>query len=490
MSSHLGPSHGRGNVLVSVTTRAAVASPRAGGSHRNLDRCVDLGQVGTIKVDFVPSGTIKKERPKCGKPVEVEAGSYKGTIDFEGEEGFSKAHATSVPGEAKFVLSLVCGGTLNGGIGGHSPGARLSARGPRGRFEFEAQKNSPSRPARFTASIEERRGSIRIERAIGAKARSRCLRLRRARRGRHRCSARAIRRRGELSPWSRKRAAGTGTSSSISPAVPAYRSPGRAPAPRSSAPCRTRRTHSASPRGANYWMWRLVPRRRAKKAPHRARLARIAERQHGVISFAQLISCGLGRHAITTRVERGSLHRVHRGVYAVGHRRLSPHGRSDGRGPRMSRGVLWSAIAAPPSFGICWSAIQNCVDVSVPGDGGRRRRNGIRLHRSRSLRSHHLTSPSRHPGDHPDENDRGSATSSAGARRAIGAGALFAARRGHSRRPHAQRPRARFPADLSAHRCPFLSQRRLAGPTRFRLARAAVRGRNRRLRYHRGRQAS
>jgi hypothetical protein len=64
---------------------------------------------------------------------------------------------------------LVCGGTLTEGTGGHSPGARLTARGSKGRFEFEAQKNSPSRPARFTASIRERRGSIRIERAIGTK---------------------------------------------------------------------------------------------------------------------------------------------------------------------------------------------------------------------------------------------------------------------------------------------------------------------------------
>jgi hypothetical protein len=153
-----------------VTTHAAAVFYVVPAEVTETSIDADLGQVGTISVDFVSSGVIKKERPQCGKPVEVQSGNYVGTIDFEGEEGFSEAHATSVPGEAKFILSLVCGGTLSEGTGGHSPGARLTAHGPKGGFEFEARKNSPSRPARFTASIEERRGSVTIERGIGAKA--------------------------------------------------------------------------------------------------------------------------------------------------------------------------------------------------------------------------------------------------------------------------------------------------------------------------------
>ena len=46
-----------------------------------------------------------------------------------------------------------------------------------------------------------------------------------------------------------------------------------------------------------------------------------------------------------------------------------------------SAAVLWHLLERDPEL----------VDVSVPGEGGRGRRDGIRLHRSRSLRSHHLT---------------------------------------------------------------------------------------------------
>lgn len=53
----------------------------------------------------------------------------------------------------------------------------------------------------------------------------------------------------------------------------------------------------------------------------------MAYRQHGVVARRQLERLGLGRSAIDYRVAAGRLHPVHRGVYAVGHRRLGVHGR-------------------------------------------------------------------------------------------------------------------------------------------------------------------
>jgi hypothetical protein len=50
-----------------------------------------------------------------------------------------------------------------------------------------------------------------------------------------------------------------------------------------------------------------------------ARVARIAGRQHGVVTRAQLRAAGLGDGAIDARVGT-VLHRVHRGVYRFGHR--------------------------------------------------------------------------------------------------------------------------------------------------------------------------
>src|SRR3954447_22488568 len=61
-----------------------------------------------------------------------------------------------------------------------------------------------------------------------------------------------------------------------------------------------------------------------KRAPRRVdeAIAAVAARQHGLGSHAQLADLGLGSGAIKHRVALGRLHRMHRGVYAVGHRAL------------------------------------------------------------------------------------------------------------------------------------------------------------------------
>jgi hypothetical protein len=56
-------------------------------------------------------------------------------------------------------------------------------------------------------------------------------------------------------------------------------------------------------------------------------IAAIAAPQHGLITFLQLLAAGLTDSAITKRVGRGVLHRVHRGVYAVGVAALSGEAR-------------------------------------------------------------------------------------------------------------------------------------------------------------------
>ncbi len=56
-------------------------------------------------------------------------------------------------------------------------------------------------------------------------------------------------------------------------------------------------------------------------------LAALAARQHGVVSRAQLSCLGYSVQALKTRAGTGRLHRLHRGVYAVGHTRLTVRGR-------------------------------------------------------------------------------------------------------------------------------------------------------------------
>jgi len=133
----------------------------------------DLGQIGSIDLRFVPTVMPREERSACDpRPIAFDSGFYEGTIDFEGEEGYTAAHATRARGEVRLGASLMCGESLDEGIGGHSPGARLVTRQRwrHGGVEFEATKNSPSRPTRFRVSIEERHAGLVVDRGVGAVA--------------------------------------------------------------------------------------------------------------------------------------------------------------------------------------------------------------------------------------------------------------------------------------------------------------------------------
>ena len=58
-----------------------------------------------------------------------------------------------------------------------------------------------------------------------------------------------------------------------------------------------------------------------------AEVGTLAGRQHGVVSRAELLAIGLRPGAIGRRLRAGRLHRLHPGVYAVGHPTISREGR-------------------------------------------------------------------------------------------------------------------------------------------------------------------
>lgn len=138
--------------------------------------------------------------------------------------------------------------------------------------------------------------------------------------------------------------------------------------------------------------------------------ATIAARQHGVVSVQQLRAVGLGKHRVRHRVRTSRLHRVHRGVYAVGHPVLATEARwmaavlacsqagrvNVGFAPEslenmdvtMSILDYWGAALSHRAAAALWELLppkDGPVDVSIRGYGGRARRGGIRLHRSRLL---------------------------------------------------------------------------------------------------------
>jgi very-short-patch-repair endonuclease len=123
---------------------------------------------------------------------------------------------------------------------------------------------------------------------------------------------------------------------------------------------------------------------RAESRSLPATISELATRQHGVVSRTQLLEIGVPAATIGGWLRRGHLHRLHRGVYAVGHALLTQEGRwlaaVFGCGP----GSFLSHGPAAQLLGIVPRRERFALHVSVLGGVDRSPR-GILCHRPRSL---------------------------------------------------------------------------------------------------------
>src|SRR3954451_11039045 len=115
-----------------------------------------------------------------------------------------------------------------------------------------------------------------------------------------------------------------------------------------------------------------------------ARIARLAEAQHGVVDLDQLRDAGLRLGAINFRVRAGRLHRLYRSVFAVGHTRLSREGRWMAALLATGEGAVLSHVSAAAAWALRPSGAAS-IHATVPTYAGRLRRPGIVVHRSRTL---------------------------------------------------------------------------------------------------------
>jgi hypothetical protein len=128
------------------------------------------------------------------------------------------------------------------------------------------------------------------------------------------------------------------------------------------------------------------------------RVAALAGRQRGYVTRQQLLDLGLSRDAVTYRLRKGGLIRVHAGVYAVGH--LPATGADRAYAAVLACGP--GAVLSHGTAGCLWGLDKRWrtpIEVIVKTA---RRRPGIRTHRAtltrRDVRRHNgirVTSPAR-----------------------------------------------------------------------------------------------
>lgn len=122
-------------------------------------------------------------------------------------------------------------------------------------------------------------------------------------------------------------------------------------------------------------------RNRGTKPPDRGRLADTATAQGGVVSLDQLEDVGVSMRAASRQAAAGDLHRIHRGVYAVGHRAISRATHLRAALLACGEGAVISHATAAAFWGL-YDEWPRLIDVTVPVEAGRKI-DGIRCRRCR-----------------------------------------------------------------------------------------------------------
>lgn len=163
-------------VLVAVARRDGGVLYLAPAAVTESSIQADLGSLGAIDVTFQATGQGRSEHAACNKPgdgFKFDSGSYVGSIELHGEEGFTEVSASQAKGDVQFLLGLACLGS--GGVTGSGPnlpGAELAVRssGAPGVAAFTVHKNHPGDRAYLEAGVDEAQGKVKISRFVSSSA--------------------------------------------------------------------------------------------------------------------------------------------------------------------------------------------------------------------------------------------------------------------------------------------------------------------------------
>lgn len=118
--------------------------------------------------------------------------------------------------------------------------------------------------------------------------------------------------------------------------------------------------------------------------PAAARIAQVASRQYRVISTPQLLACGLNQSTITDWVRAGHLHRIRRGVYAVGTANIDRNGSYMAAVLAGGGGAALAMTSAARHLTLDRSRATGTIHLVLPRDN-RRSPRGILVHRPTEL---------------------------------------------------------------------------------------------------------
>lgn len=157
-----------GSVLIFAFAKGNGVTYRAPATVTETSIQADLGELGEISLSF--QRTNLATTVPCGKrTIRFDSGQYEGRIVFNGEEGYTSAEATSVPGNIDYFLAACREGVISesfvgGGPSRRPPGAALFVRNPGLGPELSVTKTRASAAAFVEAWTREFTNGISIER--------------------------------------------------------------------------------------------------------------------------------------------------------------------------------------------------------------------------------------------------------------------------------------------------------------------------------------
>ncbi|HET8955096.1 MAG TPA: hypothetical protein VFN18_05505 [Solirubrobacterales bacterium] len=129
----------------------------------------DLGDLGQIALSFTPTNLATKV--PCGKrTIAFDSGLFEGTFRFHGEEGFTSADVSTVPGNLDFELAPYCSRVTSDeaiqpvATSGAQPGAELNVHGPGLGADLTVRKKRRGAAAEVDVWFSEYVDGIRIDR--------------------------------------------------------------------------------------------------------------------------------------------------------------------------------------------------------------------------------------------------------------------------------------------------------------------------------------